>query len=115
MGLLQSLLGETKMWACAHWCVSPNARTTQQLQLQIYAGGGEKTNGRTAAPSLSTTRSGSNWRFRLQLFRDTTLIWKRSSSSQRRRRRTQRRDRSGTPQSCCLLADESPTIPPEVR
>ena len=33
----------TKKWACAHWCVSPNAgKYTTVLSYSLYAGGGEK-------------------------------------------------------------------------
>jgi hypothetical protein len=46
------------MWACAHWCVSPNARTTQQLQLQIYAGVEQKTNGLRLCRLLKTPLPG---------------------------------------------------------
>ena len=33
---------ETKKWAFAHWCVSPNAGTTQQFPTSIYARSGAK-------------------------------------------------------------------------
>jgi len=44
------------MWACAHWCVSPNAVTTQQSQIPIYAAGAEKTN-RGGPRNVGTLRS----------------------------------------------------------
>jgi len=29
-------LAQTKKWACAHWCASPNAGTTQQFPILEY-------------------------------------------------------------------------------